>query len=391
MRHSELLDQIPDYPFRKVGRYTAEVQKRDGVQVINARIGIPDVEAPRAVKEALAKYVLTERSTFGYPIDVHPERGIPELIEAIIGYYKEKHQVILKPENIVVTGWTKEALHNLPRLFAPGRIQIADPVYPAYEGATVLSHHTIERVRMSAETGWLPEFNFGGGDSPVAFYFCDPNNPTGSMADEDYYIALTKNMAAENVTGIFDKAYMDYTFDEETKPVSITRIPGLLDYGFEVVSFSKHFNFVGIGLGWIVSCEENINKWIKLSGQYGQGVEWYKQMAGVEALTSPAVKEEVKRYWAELKERRDIFAKGLNELGLKVEVPKTTPYLWITVPAGYDDETFVLEKLISEAHVAFMPGSYFGVNGKGYCRATIFLTKSEIEEALERIQKVRSW
>jgi aspartate/methionine/tyrosine aminotransferase len=51
----------------------------------------------------------------------------------------------------------------------------------------------------------------------------------------------------------------------------------------------------------------------------------------------------------------------------------------------------VLNKLINEAHVALMPGSYFGENGRGYMRATLFLSKLEIEEALGRIQKIKSW
>jgi aspartate/methionine/tyrosine aminotransferase len=38
-----------------------------------------------------------------------------------------------------------------------------------------------------------------------------------------------------------------------------------------------------------------------------------------------------------------------------------------------------------------MPGSYFGANGKGYMRATLFLSKGEIEAALERIQKIKTW
>ena len=172
---------------------------------------------------------------------------------------------------------------------------------------------------------------------------------------------------------------------------SITQVPGLINNGYEIVSFSKHYNFVGIGLAWIVSSKENIDRWLKLSSQYSQGVEWYKQKSGVEALTNPLVQEEIQDYRKELKERRDVFTKGLKELGLKVNTPKATPYLWIKVPEGYNDEDFVLNKLISEAHVAFMPGSYFGNNGKGYMRATIFLPKMEIEETLSRIQKVKSW
>jgi aspartate/methionine/tyrosine aminotransferase len=390
MSYSSLLNEIPDYAFRKVGRISAEAERRDGIRVINTRIGIPDREAPRAVKEAMAKYILEDKSTFGYPCDVHPERGIPELIEAIIDNYRTNYAVELKPENIAVTGWVKEALFNIVRLFERGTVQVPDPVYPVYEGASILANHNVARVMTSAETNWLPEFDLKK-EGTVAFYFCDPNNPLGSVADRDYYVSLACDMESAGVTGIFDKAYQHYTFDEDTKPVSITQIPGLLDYGFELVSFSKHYNFVGIGLGWIVSSEENINRWLKYSSQYSQGVEWYKQKSGVETLTNPAVREEMEAYRKELKQRRDIFVAGLNELGLEVGIPKATPYLWIKVPEGQDDEDFVLNKLINEAHVALMPGSYFGKNGKGYMRATLFLPKSDIEEALERIRKVRSW
>jgi aspartate/methionine/tyrosine aminotransferase len=391
MKFSPWLDRIPDYPFRKVGQISREVEKRDGVKIINARIGIPDREAPRAVKEAMSRYILEDNSTLGYPVDAHPERGIPELVEAIIEDYRLKHDVKLKPENIVVTGWNKVILHNMVRLFAPGTVYIPDPVYPAYEPAAVLAHHKVQRVRTSAATGWLPEFRFAGKTDPVAFYFCDPNNPTGAVADRDFYLSLLKEMESADVTGIFDKAYKDYVFDDTTRPVSITQVPGMMDRGFEIVSFSKHYNYVGIGLGWIVSSQANVERWLKFSSQYSQGVEWYKQKAGVVALTDPAVRAEMQAYFRELKERRDVFTRGLLDLGLEVEVPRATPYLWIRVPTGFSDEDFALKILIDKAHVAFMPGSYFGENGRGFMRATLFLSRAEIDEALDRISKVKSW
>jgi aspartate/methionine/tyrosine aminotransferase len=374
-----------------VARFSREAEQRDGLKVINARIGIPDKEAPQAVKAALAKFVLADKSTFGYPCDVHPERGIPELIEAIIEDYRVKHNVNLRPENIMVTGWAKEVLYDMASLFDGGTIYIPDPVYPVYEAATVLSGHQPVRVSTSAATKWLPEFSFKAKDKPAAFYFCDPNNPTGAVADRAFYQALLPKMKAADVCGIFDKAYKDYVFDGKTRPFSITEMPELMERGFEIVSLSKHYNFVGIGLAWIVSSEANINRWLKASSQHSQGVEWYKQKAGAEALTSPAVKAEMQAYLKELKARRDVFTKGLRELGLKVEVPAATPYLWIKTPEDRDDEDFALNVLINKAHVALMPGSYFGESGRGYMRATLFLSLAEIEEALERINKVKTW
>jgi LL-diaminopimelate aminotransferase len=391
LKYSSLLQNIPDYPFAKVGKISRETEQKDGIKVINARIGIPDMEAPHAIKECLVKYIKEKNSTYGYPVDAHPARGIPELIDAIIDDYRLNYDVKIEPENIAVTEWTKGTLHNLVRLFqSPGKILIPDPVYQVYEAAALMSFNSVERVVASEATNWLPEFNLNAEDI-TAFYFCDPNNPTGAIADINYYKRLFKEMKKNNVCGIFDKAYRDFIFDDKTKPVSITQIPGLMDYGFEVFSLSKHFNYVGIGLGWIVSSKENIDLYLKISGYFSQGIEWYKQKSGVDALTNPEVRKEMDIYINELKKRRDLLCNGLNELGMKAVLPKATPYIWAKVPEGFNDEDFVLNYMIKKAHVAFMPGSYFGENGKGFFRTTLYMTLDQIDEVLNRIKKIRSW
>jgi aspartate/methionine/tyrosine aminotransferase len=388
VRFSNVIVNIPEYPFAQIGRIAQAVEERDAIPVIRAAVGNPDKEAPLALKQSIAKFVLQEGSTYGYPCDVHPRKGIPELIDAIIADYTQKYGVNLSRENIAVTGWAKEVLHSLARLFSPGKVQIPDPVYPVYESATMLSSHDVERVRTTKATGWLPEFDLRKPDT-VAIYFCDPNNPTGSMAEKDFYQSLVSEMKTNNVGGIFDKAYKDYTLDKTVKPVSITQIPGLMDFGFEVYSFSKHYNLVGIGLGWIVSSEKNIDTWLRFSSHLNQGVAWYKQMTGIEALINPDVKEEMEDYFEELRSRQRILVAGLNSLGLKTEPSAATPYLWIAVPEPYSDEDFVMNVMIDKAHVAFTPGSFFGDNGRGYFRATLFMTIDKIEEALDRISMVR--
>lgn len=388
-RYSTLLDALPRYPFAKVGGLSREVEARDKIPIINARIGIPDKEAPLSIKRLMSDYILQGNSTYGYPVDVHPERGINELIDAIIQHYDERHGVDLKPENIAVTGWSKEVLHNLARVFGRGNGVIPEPVYPAYEGATILSGNKIRRIPTSKDSGWLPELEFKEDD--VFLYFCDPNNPTGSVAKLKYYEELLEKMRRHDIGGIFDKAYKDYTFDDATKLVSITQVPELMRYGYEVVSYSKHYNFVGIGLGWIVSNPENITRWLNLSSQFSQGVPWFIQKAGVEALTNLEVKREMAEYMEELKGRRDALVNGFNKLGLKCEPPKATPYLWAEVPEGRNDEDFVLNRLLNKAHVAVMPGSYFGKSGRGYFRATVFLPKPKIDEAISRIEVIKDW
>ena len=389
MKFSDIISQIPEYPFAKIGRIATLAEQRDSIPVIRATIGNPDREAPVTLKKLMAKFLMEEGATYGYPCDSHPRQGIPELIEAIIADYKKKYGISLLPANVAVTSWAKEVLHNLVRLFGPGRVHIPDPVYPAYESSTLLSSNKVERVMTTQDSRWLPAFNLKQKNS-VALYLCDPNNPVGSVAGIDYYQSLAQDMGKYNVAGIFDKAYKDYILDEKVKPVSITQIPGLMDKGFEVYSFSKHYNLVGVGLGWVVSSADNIATWLRLAGHLNQGVAWYKQKTGVEALTNPDVQDEMADYFKEIRSRQKILVDGLNSLGLKTQPSPSTPYLWITVPESYTDEDFVLE-IINKAHVAFTPGAYFGNNGKGYVRATLFMTKDKIVEALDRISRIRTW
>jgi aspartate/methionine/tyrosine aminotransferase len=95
-------------------------------------------------------------------------------------------------------------------------------------------------------------------------------------------------------------------------------------------------------------------------------------------------------YLDELRVRQKTMVDGLNSLGLRTQPSAATPYLWVEVPRPFQDEEFVID-LVERAHVAFTPGSYFGHNGRGYFRATLFMTQQKIEEALERMSKARTW
>lgn len=391
-RFSVALENLPKYPFAKVGALAKKVEARDGIKVTNLRIGIPDEEAPPTIKDLLSKYVAEKKSTYGYPCDMHDARGIPELVDAIIQRYKERHGADIKSENIAVTSWTKPVLHQMARLFEIGKAVITEPVYPVYVTAAKLAGHQISIFPTSEESDWIPNMK-DLNKNHTFFYLCDPNNPTDSVADENFYEELCEEMLKKDVGGIFDKAYKDYRLAVDIDPVSITQIPELMDVGYEVFSLSKQYNFVGIGLGWIVSSKENIDRWLNFDGHVGQGVPWYQQKIGVEALINPAVNNEMKDYLNQLRKRSESMVRSLNGLGFECKPSKATPYLFAKIPEkfGDKDEYFALEILLDRGHVATMPGSYFGDSGKGYVRFTLFAPIPEIEDGMKRIEEIRYW
>ena len=79
---------------------------------------------------------------------------------------------------------------------------------------------------------------------------------------------------------------------------------------------------------------------------------------------------------------------GLKELGIDVQPPKATFYVWAPVPGGYD--SMGLSKiLLEEAGIVATPGVGFGEYGEGYVRFSLTRSVERINEAVERMGQLK--
>ena len=86
-------------------------------------------------------------------------------------------------------------------------------------------------------------------------------------------------------------------------------------------------------------------------------------------------------------ERRDILVAGLKKLGINVEPPKATFYIWFEAPSGYDSSSFAA-LLLEKAGIVATPGNGFGDPGEGYVRMALTVSKERLQEAVERIAEI---
>lgn len=71
--------------------------------------------------------------------------------------------------------------------------------------------------------------------------------------------------------------------------------------------------------------------------------------------------------------------------GISCKKPEGAFYLWVNIrQLGITDEGFS-ERLLREAHVAVVPGSVFGNQGKGYIRISYASSLAQLKEAVKRI------
>ena len=74
----------------------------------------------------------------------------------------------------------------------------------------------------------------------------------------------------------------------------------------------------------------------------------------------------------------------LRALGLRVEPPKASLYVWAAVPEGYTSAEFS-ERLLEERDVLVSPGSGYGEYGEGYIRLSLTVADSDLATALDRL------
>jgi LL-diaminopimelate aminotransferase len=84
------------------------------------------------------------------------------------------------------------------------------------------------------------------------------------------------------------------------------------------------------------------------------------------------------------RERRDAAIRALDDVGLPVEPPRGTMYLWVPLPDGVESARFAKEVLEAEG-VVLMPGTAFGRGGEGYFRIALTVAAERLTEAARRV------
>jgi LL-diaminopimelate aminotransferase len=212
-----------------------------------------------------------------------------------------------------------------------------------------------------------------------------PNNPTAALADRNFYVKVVELARKHNFIVASDAAYSEIYFDG-SKPMSFFEIPGAKEVGVEFHSLSKTFNMTGWRMGFAVGNKSVLKALAVVKENLDSGVFNAIQYAGIAALEAPdAVTDEIRKTY---QARRDLMAAGLQKLGWQFQMPQASFYFWVKVPRSMSSAAWC-EKVLDEANIVLTPGNGFGREGEGFFRMTITMEKARLEEALQRLSKLR--
>jgi len=379
------METLPPYLFVEISRKIAE-KKAKGEDVISFGIGDPDIPTPAHIIERLCREA-QEPANHRYP----ESASLPELCQAVAEWYQKRFDIALDPaKEVLPLIGAKEGIAHIAMCFInPGDTALVpDPGYPVYAIGTTLAGGEPYYLPLTAENDFLPDYDIipeQVAKEAKILWINYPNNPTGAVADLDFFNRTVEFARKNDLLVCHDAPYTEVAFDGY-EPVSFLQAEGAREVGVEFHSLSKSYNMTGWRIGMVVGNGEAINALKTLKSNMDSGIPQAIQYAAIEALRGPqdCIQEHNDIY----QKRRDLVVEMLNSIGLEAVPPKASLYIWVKVPEGYNSADFATE-LLEQVGVVVTPGLGYGKSGEGYVRLSLTISDAGLVKGLSRLASWR--
>lgn len=358
-----------------------------GHDVIHLEIGEPDFTTAEPIVRAGQAALAAGHTRYT------AARGLPQLREAIAGFYASRYRLNIDPERILITpGGSGALLLASSLLVDPGRHWLlADPGYPCNRHFLRLVEGAAQLVPVGAETRYqlTPHLVERHWDSDsVGALVASPANPTGTVLHADELAGLSQALKARGGHLVVDEIYHGLTYGMDAS--SVLEVD---DDAFVLNSFSKYFGMTGWRLGWLVAPAEAVPELEKLAQNLYISAPSMAQHAAL-ACFLPETLEILEQRREAFARRRDYLLPALRDLGFQIAVePEGAFYLYADISAFGGDAYAFCRHFIETEHLAFTPGLDFGRHLAGqHVRFAYTQDLPRLEEAVLRLARgLKTW
>lgn len=369
----------------------AKKLKAKGVDIIDLSVGEPDFHTPNQIKDA-GKIAIDENKT-RYTLN----QGTVELRTAIADKLKRENNLEYTLNEIIVSNGAKQSVFNsIFALINPGdEVIISAPYWVSYPSMISLAGGKSVVIHTDETTGFkiTPDMLLKViTEKTKLLIICNPSNPTGAVYAQKELSNLADIVIKNNLYVLADEIYEKLVYDEARFFSFASVAPELKDRTIVVNGVSKSYAMTGWRVGYAAASEDIISAMNKIQSHTTSHASSISQHAAIEAIAGS--QHVIKEMLNEFKERRDFFLNAISSInGINCYKPDGSFYLFPNI-------TFYLNKkynnkkietsidlamfLLSESHVAVVPGSAFG--GEGYLRMSYSTSMNNLKEAFNRIK-----
>lgn len=350
---------------------------------VNLSQGFPDFDPPQEILSRLAE--VTKEDYHQYSITWGSQHFRDALAEKQSRFMKRK--INPDTEIVVTCGSTEAMMAAMMTVANPGdKVIVFSPFYENYGADAILS---------GAEPIYVPlvppEFSFDADvledafrQHPKAIILCNPSNPCGKVFTYQE-LEIIASLAEKYDTFVITDEVYEHIVYEPNVHTYFASLPNMWQRTISCSSLSKTYSITGWRLGYVIAPAEIIDTVRKVHDFLTVGAAAPLQEA---AVTGLKFKDD---YYKELRdkytEKRNLFLKGLDDLGIIHTVPQGAYYILLDISEfGYESDVEFCEVLARDVGVGAVPGSsFFKEPENRYIRLHFAKKNDTLNEALSRL------
>lgn len=354
---------------------------------VNLSQGFPDFDPPREILDRLAAVAGEDFHQYAITWGAQNFReALAEKQSRLMG-----RDIDPNGEIVVTCGSTEAMMAAMMTVANPGdKVIVFSPFYENYGADTILSGAEPIYVPL-----YPPEFNFNIDEleaafkqHPKALILCNPSNPCGKVFTYDELKLIADLAEKYDIFVITDEVYEHIVY-EPNRHIYFASLPGMWERTISCSSLSKTYSITGWRLGYIIASPQIIDVAKKVHDFLTVGAAAPLQEAAITGLRFGD------DYYKWLQDKytgkRNLFLKGLDDLGIAHTVPQGAYYVLLDISEfGFDSDLAFCERLARDVGVGAVPGSSFFREPVNHLIRLHFAKKDEtLHEALNRLEGLR--
>ena len=377
---SNRTNTFTDSVIRRMTRISAQYN------AVNLSQGFPDFDPPKELMDRLSHVVYEDFHQYSITWGA---QGFREALAAKQTRFMG-HPVDPNREIVVTCGSTEAMMAAMMTVTNPGdKVVIFSPFYENYGADTILSGAEPVYVPLHP-----PEFNFDPAEleqafqqHPKALILCNPSNPCGKVFTKEELLFIADLAQKYDTYVITDEVYEHIVYAPH-KHVYFASLPGMWERTISCSSLSKTYSITGWRLGYTIAPEAITERIKKVHDFLTVGAAAPLQEAVIPGLNFE--QDYYDKLQATYTHKRDLFLKGLKDVGLEFSEPQGAYYVLMDItPFGYDNDLEFCQVLAKEVGVGAVPGSSFFREPVNHLIRFHFAKKDEtLNEALNRLEAI---
>ena len=355
---------------------------------VNLSQGFPDFEPPKPILDRLAQVSHEDYHQYSITWGAQNFReALAEKQSRLMG-----RKIDPNSEIVVTCGSTEAMMAAMMTVANPGdKVIVFSPFYENYGADTILSGAEPVYVPL-----YPPEFSFSADEleaafkqNPKAIILCNPSNPCGKVFTLEELQTIADLAEKYDTYVITDEVYEHIVY-APNKHIYFASLPRMWERTISCSSLSKTYSITGWRLGYIIAPPNIIDVARKVHDFLTVGAAAPLQEAAVTGLKFG--EDYYKWLTDKYTSKRDLFLKGLDDIGIAHTVPQGAYYVLLDISEfGFDSDLEFCEVLARDVGVGAVPGSSFFREPVNNLIRLHFAKKDEtLNEALNRLESIRT-